>query len=161
MLHSTYKQQSKSGIHSFYSRAKHTRDFFATSLAPYRNIISVSDAELMLENLRGCFKILESQDYMSSRIYDRSRKSVLFRDLKNNYEHALRVYSDVRIYDKRWTIADFRIMCNTVKYMDETDCNHFDDCHFKERFETYAIVSRCARLARYCKMIAVYHHIVI
>jgi hypothetical protein len=160
LKHSIYTNNSRSGIVRLFKSYDYSKTFFRDTTR-FTNIISVDQAEIMLEDLLECFLILEAQDYMSSRIYDRSRKSVLIRDLKNNYEHALRVYSDVRIYDKRWTIADFRMMCNTAKYMDETDCNHFDDYHFKERFETYAIVSRVARLARYCQMIARFHNIVL
>ncbi len=97
---------------------------------------------------------------MSSRIYDRSRKSVLIHDLKSNYRHAIMTYAKVRLYEKAWEKNDLRIMMQSSKYMDETDCPIYDDQHFRER-SLYGIVSRCARLARYCQMIATFHNIVL
>lgn len=159
MLHSTYTQSSRSGIHSFFSTAENSKTFFRDTTR-FTNVISVDEAEIMLEDLKQCFLILKSQDYMRDRIYDRARKSTLIWDLKSNYRIAIMTYAKVRMYDKKWKANDLRTMMQTAKYMDETDCPIYDDEHFRER-SLYGIVSRCARLARYCQIVAAFHNIVL
>ena len=159
MLHSTYTQKSRSGIHSFYSTAENSKTFFRDT-TQFTNIISVDEAEIMLEDLKQCFVILESQDYMRGRIYDKTRKSILIDHLQNNYRHAIITYAKVRLYEKEWKASDLRKIMQSSKYMDETDCLIYDDEHFRER-SLYGIVSRVARLARYCQMIATFHNIVL
>lgn len=159
MKHSIYTNNSRSGVHSFFSTAENSKTFFRDTTR-FTSVISVDEAEIMLEDLKECFLILKAQDYMRSRIYDKTKKNVLIWDLKSNYRHAIITYAKVRMYDRDWKKNDLRIMMQSSKYMDETDCPIYDDEHFRER-SLYGIVSRCARLARYCQIVAAFHNIVL